>query len=535
MPAETRPKAARAGRIARNTAIFSILTGLSRIAGLVREIVASSYFGTSGPFSAFTLAFQVPNLVRNLFADAALSAAFVPVFTELLEKGRRREAFQLASTFVVLITAALTLISVFFVLVAPYLMPALTPGDKFTPALDGLAVGLAQVLFPIVLLLGLNGLLVGILNAYDHFTIPALAPLVWNFVIIALLVVLRPRFGADEQLYAYAIAVLVATFVQLAMAVPVLRRLDFEFAWKVDVHDPRVRQVLVLMLPVTLSLGLINFNMLINSSLGAAVSEGAPRAIDAAFRIYMLPQGMFSVAVATVLFPALSRLAARRDLDGLRALTGTGTRQIFLLLIPAAACTLVLAEPITRLVYERGEFDADSTRLVSEALFWFSFSLPFAGANLLLTRTFFSLQRPWLPTALGGATLLVNAAVALALYKPFGVGGIVFGTAVASAAMTFGQAWYLRRELGGQLEGRETLAALTRILAASALLAGVTYGLYRVLDELVGRALPGQIVSVGIALTAGIAAYALAVLALRVPEAQQIRDAVASRVRRRRS
>jgi len=274
--------------------------------------------------------------------------------------------------------------------------------------------------------------------------------------------------------------------------------------------------------------------MLINSALGAAVSEGAPRAIDAAFRIYMLPQGMFSVAVATVLFPALARLATRRDYDGLRALTGTGTRQIFLLLVPAAACTLVLAEPITRLVYERGEFDADSTKLVAEALFWFSFSLPFAGANLLLTRTFFSLQRPWLPTGLGAATLLLNAAVALALYKPFGIAGIVLGTAVASAAMTWGQAWYLRRELGGMLEGRATVDAIIRIVAASALLAGVTYGLYVLLDELAGRSLPGQLVSVGLSLSAGIAAYAAMVLALRVPEAEQIREAISSRVSRRR-
>jgi putative peptidoglycan lipid II flippase len=533
MSAETRPEQAKPGRIARNTAIFSILTGLSRVAGLIREIVASSYFGTSGPFSAFTIAFQVPNLVRNLFADAALSAAFVPVFTELLEKGRRREAFQLASTFVALIVAALSAVSVFFILVAPYLMPLLT-GDDLRQ-FDGLTVGLSRVLFPIVLLLGLNGLLVGILNAYDHFTIQALAPLAWNFVIIGLLVVLRPLFHGGEQLYAYAIAVVAGTVVQLAMAVPVLRRLDFQFERRIDIHDPRVKQVLALMLPVTLSLGLINFNMLINSSLGSSVSEGAPRAIDAAFRIYMLPQGMFSVAVATVLFPSLSRLATRRDYDGLRALTATGTRQIFLLLIPAAACTLALAVPITRLVYERGEFGPDSTKLVAEALFWFSFSLPFAGANLLLTRTFFSLQRPWLPTAIGGVSLIINAVVAVALYQPFGVGGIVIGTAVASAAMMAGQAHYLRRELGGRLGGRATIDAVVRILVAAALLAAVAYGAYRGLDSLVGRSLPGQVVSVGVALSAAIAVYAWAVLALRVPEARQIRDAIADRVRRRRA
>jgi putative peptidoglycan lipid II flippase len=532
MAAEAGGRVGGFGRIARNTAIFSLLTGLSRIAGLVREVVASSYFGTSGAFSAFTVAFQVPNLVRSLFADAALSAAFVPVFTELLEQGKRRDAYRLASTFVVLIVAALTAISVFFVLVAPYLMPPLT-GDDFSPQLDQLTVGLSQVLFPIVLLLGLNGLFVGMLNAYDHFTIPALAPLVWNFVIIGVLVALKPAFHGQEQLYAYAIGVLAGTVVQLAMCLPVLRRLGFAFEWTgLDFRDPRVRQVLTLMLPITLSLGLINFNLFINSALGSTVSDAVPRAIDAAFRLYMLPQGMFSVAVATVLFPALARLATRRDIDGLRKLTGTGTRQIFLLLIPAAACTLVLATPITRLVYERGAFGPGSTEIVAEALFWFSFSLPFAGVNLLLTRTFFSLQRPWLPTGLGAATLVVNLVVALALVGPYGIGGIVVATAFASAAMTAGQAYYLRRELGGRLEGAETLRAVARMLVAAAALAAVAYLLWRGLDELLGRSLPAQIVSVGGGLVAGIAAYTAVVVALRVPEAQQIRELVRARLRR---
>jgi len=529
-PNEGRPPVAK-GRIARNTAVFSVVTGASRVAGLVREIVASSYFGTSGAFSAFTFAFQVPNLVRNLFADAALSAAFVPVFTELLEKGKKREAYQLASTFVFIIAAALGVLSALFVLVAPYLMPLFT-GSEFNDELDSLTSGLTQVLFPIVLLLGLNGLVVGILNAYDHFTIGALAPLVWNVVIIVLLVVLRPLFDGAQQLYAYAIAVLAGTFVQLVIALPVLRRLDFKFARKVDIHDPRVRQVLALMLPVTLSLGLINFNMFINSTLGSSVSEGAPRAIDAAFRIYMLPQGMFSVAVATVLFPALARLSTRGDLDGLRRLTSTGMRQIFLLLIPAAACTLVLAEPITRLIYERGEFDSASTDLVAEALFWFSFSLPFAGANLLLTRTFFSLQRPWLPTKLGAASLLLNFVVALALYRPFGIAGIVFGTAIASAAMTFGQAWYLRRELSGRLEGRETTVALVGIVVASGFLAVTAYLAWALLDDMLGRSLVAQIISVCGGLGIGAVVYGALVLWMGVPEAQQIRSLVTARLGR---
>jgi putative peptidoglycan lipid II flippase len=176
-----------------NTAIFSVATGLSRIAGLVREVVAARYFGTSAPMSAFTAAFQVPNLVRSLFADAALSAAFVPVFTELLEHKRRQDALHLAGALFGLILAVLSVITVVFMLLAGVLMPLFTDD----PALDDLTVGLSRVLFPIVILLGLNGLLVGMLNAHDHFAVPAISPLVWNLVIIGFLVGATPLFEGD--------------------------------------------------------------------------------------------------------------------------------------------------------------------------------------------------------------------------------------------------------------------------------------------------------------------------------------------------
>ena len=170
--------------MALNTAIFSAATGLSRVAGLIREIVAASYFGTSGAASAFTLAFQIPNLIRALVADAALSSAFVPVFSDLIEHKRRREALQLASSMAGLLLVALGAIALLFIWLAPIVIPVFT-GDEFTDELDTLTVGLSKVLFPIIVLLGLNGLTVGILNAYDQFTIPAIAPLVWNVVIIA--------------------------------------------------------------------------------------------------------------------------------------------------------------------------------------------------------------------------------------------------------------------------------------------------------------------------------------------------------------
>ncbi len=264
-----------------------------------------------------------------------------------------------------------------------------------------------------MLLLGLTGLLTGILQSYDEFTIPAISPAVWNLVIIVLLVVLAPHFHGEDKVYAYAIGILAATGVQLAMAFGALGRIDFRLQFTIDWHDPRIKQVFMLMLPVTIGLGIVNLDQLINSAFGSLVSDEAPRAIDNAFRIYMLPQGMFSVAVATVLFPVLSRLAARRDAAGMRRTVGTGMRQINLLLIPAAAFMIVLATPITRLVFERGQFDARSTYLVSEALFWFAFSLPFAGINLLLTRTFFALQRPWIPTRLAAMNIVVDIIVSV--------------------------------------------------------------------------------------------------------------------------
>jgi putative peptidoglycan lipid II flippase len=523
------------GRVARNTAIFSLATGVSRVVGLAREIVAASFFGTKGPASAFTLAFQIPNLVSNLFANAALSAAFVPVFTDLLQQGRKREAFRLASTLFWIILIVLGAVTAFFILAAGVIMP-LFMGATFKVPLEMLTVGLSQVLFPVVLILGLNGLLVGILQSYDHFTIPAISPAVWNVVIIVLLVVLRPHFHGGyehgDQLYAYAIAILVATFVQLLMAFGALGRIDFRLQLSIDWHDPRIRQVFTLMLPVTIGLGIVNLDQLINSVFGTLVSNQAPRAIDNAFRIYMLPQGLFSVAVATVLFPTLSRMASRRDAASMRRAIGVGMRQINLLLIPASAFIVVLTTPIVRLVFERGEFNSQSTHLVSIALFWFAFSLPFGGVNLLLTRVFFAVQRPWIPTKLAALNIVVDIVVSVGLYKPLGIAGLIIGTVAANAVMTALQLHRLRIGFNGRLEGAQTTMITARITLASVLLGVVSWVVWRVLDGLLGASLPAQIVSVGAAGAAGLLVYVRAVFAMRVPEAHQVRRLIMAQLGR---
>jgi putative peptidoglycan lipid II flippase len=514
-------------RIAVNTAIFAIATGLSRIAGLGREVTQAAFFATTAAASAFTLASQVPNLFSNLFSQAALSAAFVPVFTDLLQKDRKREAFRLASTLFWVILVGLGALTLIWMAVAGLVVPLFT-GSHIPNALTA---GLSRVLFPVVLLLSLTGLLVGILQSYDEFTIPALAPAVWNLVILVGLIGLHNQFHGDNKIYAYAIAWLAATVVQFLMVAGALRRIEFRVSFHFDWHDPRVRQVLVLFVPVTMSIGIVNLDIFINAGFGSLVSHNAPAAINDAFRIYMLPQGIFSVAVATVLFPTLSRMAARRDPRPMRRTLGNGMRQINLLLIPSSALLLVLATPITRLVYQHGTFGPYSTHLVSIALFWFSFSLPFAGLNLLLTRCFFALQRPWIPTKLAALNMVVDVIVSVALYKPFHIAGLVIGTAAANIVMTALQLHRLRVGFNGRLEGAQTLMITVRIVVATAIMAAVARGLWVVLDRLFGRSLPAELVSVGFAMAAASVLYAWLVLAMRIPEARQIEQLIVSRLR----
>ncbi|HUI36481.1 MAG TPA: murein biosynthesis integral membrane protein MurJ [Gaiellaceae bacterium] len=521
--------AARGRRLAWSTAIFALATGLSRILGLVREIVAAYYFGVAGKINAFTVAFQVPNLVRSLVADAALSSAFVPVFSELLERGDRKRAWRVASSLFWLMLLGLGALSALLIVIAPLVIaPFGNPGgDK------QLAIGLSRVLFPIVALLGVSGVIVGILNSYEHFTVPALSPVFWNIAIILGLVLGVPNADSvNAQLYVYAISILIGTVIQVLLPVPWLRGLDGRLHFVLDWRDPAVRRVFVLMVPVTIGLGLINFNLVIDSIFASRLidPELAPTAIDKAFRIYMLPQGMFSVAVATVLFPSLSRLAARGDLDGFRHTVGLGLRQIAFLLVPASVISAVLAEPIVRLLYQRGDFAPDQTHVVAGALAAFAAGLTFNGTMLMLNRAFFSLQSPWIPTWVALGNLGLNAALDAVFYR-FGTWGIPLSTTFVNIAGTAALLELLRRRLR-RIEFGETARAFIMIVVASAVSGAVAYGCWRGLDEGLGRSLGAQIVSLGVALVGAALAYALACRILGVRELRALlslrrRDATA--------
>jgi putative peptidoglycan lipid II flippase len=512
------PEEPRRRRLALSTAIFAGATGLSRILGLVREIVVRRTFGVEGEINAFTVAFQIPNLVRALAADLALGAAFVPVFSELLEKEQRERAWRLASTLIWLVLIVLGAATGLFFLLAPWIMSLFGLGD-----LGDLATGLARALFPVVVLLGVSGIVVGILNSYEEFTVPALMPVLWNVAIILSLLFVVPSFDDPEaQLYAYAGGVLAGTVVQMVTPVWWLRGRDGRIRALLDLRDPALKRVLALMLPVTLGIGLINFNLVINTFFAARFVDRnlAPSSIEAAFRIYMLPQGMFSVAVATVLFPRLSRLAARRDLVGFRDTVSLGLRQIGFLLLPASAISAVLAEPIIRLLYERGEFTPDQTPVVAAALAAFSLGLTFNGTMLMLNRAFFSLQTAWVPTAVALGNLALNVALNAALYR-VGVWGIPLATSLVNIAGTAALIVLFRRRLG-RIDATAIVSSYARIATASAAAAGAAFGVWFLLDEALGRSLGAQIASVGLGGAVGVGAFLGLARLLSVRELQAL-------------
>jgi putative peptidoglycan lipid II flippase len=489
-------------RLAASTAVFGAATAVSRVAGVLREIVAARFFGASPALGAFLIAFNVPNLIRSLVADSAISAAFVPVFAHLREEGREPEAWRVASIVLWLAAVVLGAAASLFILIAPWVMPLFVLGEKNID--PNLVVSLSRWMFPIVAVLGMTGVVTGILNSYEIFGLPAMAPIAWNGVIIAALVFF------PHSATAYAIGVLVATVVQFLIPLPLLRGLDQHLVFSLAWRNPHVIRVLRLMLPVTIGLGLINFNLTLDLSVATLVPGGhADAYLNYAFRMFMLPQGLFSVAVTSVLFPRISRLAARGDMNTFSRTIAGGMRTILFLLLPAAAISIALAKPITRVLFQHSSFTSSDTSHVAAVLVAFSLGLTSNGIALLLTRAFFALQLPQIPTKIAVGNLVLNAVLDLALYKPLGAAGIALSTAIVTTWNATVLMVILRRHVG-RLHLAEVMGETARIVVATVYCTAAAFGVWWPLDTILGRSVPAQVVSVGLALSAGGAVYMVA-------------------------
>lgn len=510
-PGPTRPER----RLSVSAALFSVATALSRVLGLVREIISAQLLGVTGPASAFVVANNIPNTVRSLVADSALGASFVPVFNELLERGERERAWRVASSALTLATLALAVLSVAGIALAGPLI-ALT---NLAPDQTELAVQMTRILFPILILLGISGLVQAMLNSFGEFALPAIAPVFWNLVIIVSLVAAFAFDDPADRALALALGTLAGTVVQTIVPLPGLRNRGGRLRPLIDLRDPAVRRILVLLVPVALGLGFANVNMTVQTYIATYVNpEYAPRAIDAAFRVYMLPQGIFSVAVSTVLFPSLARAAAARDLPRFRGSLVDGTRLILFLLVPSSALIAVLATPIIQVLFERGAWTPEQTPGVAQSLIAFTLGLALNGVVLLLTRGFFALQHVWVATGAALANLVIATTLALLLYRPYGVWGIPLASSIANLIVVPLMWIFLRRRVG-RLETGSVLRALLGILLGSAVAAVAAAGIYALSGRLLGDAtfLP-RLIGLAAALLIGGGAYLGVMRLLGAPE-----------------
>jgi putative peptidoglycan lipid II flippase len=467
----------------------------SRALGLVRDMIIARQFGTSQELGAYLAAFRVPDLIFYLIAGGALGSAFIPMFTSYLAEGREESAWRLANAIYTWVLLLLTGAAAIAACLAPQLARIIVPG--FGPQAQALTAFLMRGMLVAPIIFGLSGVSMGVLNAYQHFLWPALAPAVYNLAIIAGAWWGAPRWGVRGL----AMGVVVGAAAHWAVQLPALRQRGWHYEPRLDRADPGVQEVGRLMLPRTAGLAAVQFNFLINTVLASVLGGEAIAALDFAWKLMLLPQGVLALAVATAAFPTFSMLAAQDRLEEMRS-TLVNTLQIVLYLtIPAAVGLLVLRGPLIRLLLERGLFDQNSTRAVAWALQFYAPGLVAHAGVEILARAFYALHDTRTPVGISLAAVGGNVALSLMLRGPLGHGGLALANTLVTYWELAALLWAIRPRLQG-LEGKRFLPACWRMaLAAGAMGLALSWIPGRMSDSPLWAAVSG--VGVGCAVYAG--------------------------------
>ncbi len=520
-PQDPSPKVVPGGRrLARHAGLVSTATLLSRILGLVRDQLFALLFGATNVADAFVIAFRIPNLLRDLFAEGALSAAFIPTFTHALHNRSREEAFRLANRLMTTLAVLLVGIVLAGELLAPQLVALIAPGFDAIPGKSELTVSLTRVMLWFLPLVSFAAVMMGMLNALDRFFIPAFAPACFNIVAIAAGIGLwLAGFSPVTAAYGWAIGTLLGGAAQAVVQLPPLRRESWRFAPELDVRfrDPAMRRIATLMGPATAGLAATQVNIFVNS-IFASQQAGAASWLQYAFRLMQLPLGLFGVAVGTIATAALARRAAANDRAGMGETTRQALRLVAFLTIPASFGLAVLARPIIRLIYERGQFGATDTVATAAALLFYVIGLFAYSSVKVLAPAFYSLGRARVPLAASVSAVAANLALNVALYPVLGYRGLALGTAVAAIVNFLVLAAAFQRGVGG-LGERGLWLAVAKVTAASAGMALAAWGAWRGLEAWIGsgdlaRNGLDALVPVGV----GILAYGALCKLLRVRE-----------------
>lgn len=506
----------------------------SRLLGLVREQVIAYYFGAGNAVDAYRVAFRVPNLLRDLFAEGAMSAAFVPTFTKVLTADGKAAAWRLASSVInalVIVTSLLVLAGFLF---AEPLVRLYAGSFAEVPGKIELTVQLTRIMLPFLTLVAVAAATMGMLNSLGHFFVPALSPAMFNVATIVMAILFVP-FAEDlgvEPILVIAVSTLVGGLGQIALQWPPLRSEGYRYRPVVDARNPAVRRVLVLMGPGMIGLAATQINVLVNTMLATSEGPGAVSWLDFAFRLMYLPIGLFGVSIAAASLPPISRLAAAADRPGMRSAVGSAIALMLVLNVPATLGLIVLARPIVELIYEHGRFGPSDTESTAAALQFYAFGLIGYSVVRIVTPTFYALHRSRVPVAAGAVSVLTNVAINLALVRVLGYRGLALGTSITALLNATLQMWLLRKELDG-VDGTRVSATFGKMLMASVPMAGAAWATERMLaGVIVGDHVVARLARVGAAIGVALAVLGIAAHFLKVREFADVRALVLRRLRR---
>jgi putative peptidoglycan lipid II flippase len=535
--------------IARSAGIVSIAVMFSRVLGLVRETIFARFFGAGFLYDAFVVAFRIPNILRDLFAEGALSAAFVKVFTDYQIKKSEAEAWRLASLIFNVLAVLMSGITAVGILIAPYVIPLLASG--FSPEKAALAVTLTQIMFPFILLVALAALAMGVLNTKGRFGIPASASTAFNIasIVFGLGLAYWLSGGAWEQSYdkklvpsdaaqwaitGMAIGTLIGGGAQLAIQIPSLLKVGFRFTPVLNFADEGVRRVMRLMGPAIIGTSAVQIKVLVDLVVVSGIEAGNSW-LSYSFRLMQFPIGVFGVAIGTAAIPALSRLAAQNKTREFRDTLADSLKLVFLLTIPAACGLVVLGEPIIGMIYQGGRFTAFDTNMTAWALGGYSIGLAGYAAIKVLSPSFYALDDAKTPMWVSLGSVLVHAPMSFGMMtllsgvgvtpeRPSGYGHVGVALATSTVALVnFCALLFLMRKRIRRINGREIARALLKIVIASAVMSAVAYTVYRTLagyldESLFWVRLVEAMVPIGCALVAFVAAAKL----LRISELEKL-------------
>ena len=534
IPEQPSQQRAHRDRIARDAGLTGAATLTSRVLGLVRDQVLAAFFGAGNDMDAFVVAFRIPNLVRDLFAEGAMSAAFVPTFTRELTLRGRRDAWRLGNNVLnalIVVTGALVVAGIVFArpLIELYAGDFASVQGKLE-----LTVRLTRVVLPFLTMVAVAAAAMGMLNSLHYYFVPALSPAMFNVATIAgvfLLAPLMPRFGLPP-IMAVAIAALAGGIGQIAIQWPALRREGFRYEALFDPRDPGLRRVLILMGPGTIGLAATQVNLFVNTLLATSQGTGAPSWLTYAFRVMYLPIGLVGVSIGTAVLPAVSRHATVGDTEGIRNTVSRGLAMMMLLNVPATLGLMVLATPIVQLLFERGHFLAADTAATAAALRLYAVGLMGYSAVRIASPTFYAIGESRTPALVSVSAIAVNVIASVALVRAIGFQGLALGTSIAAIVNAALLLWLLRRRLGG-LDGRRMLMTLLKVTAASMVMAVTAVAIQHAMDRVApGTGLAPQVVRLGATIGGSLAALGIMAKALGVETFQEAVEMVQARVRK---